>query len=66
MEESINIAVVKVLVNDTMDAHEVFDDAISHRESTINLLVTVLIVSHIKGEIALSIDTIRSNLIILV
>lgn len=41
MQESINIVVIKVLVNDAVDAHEVFDNTVSHRESTVYLLVTV-------------------------
>ena len=66
MQECINIVVVEVFVDYSVDAHQVFNDAVSHWESTIDVLISILIVSHFKCKIALSIYAICCRLIIFV
>ena len=56
MQEVIDVVVVKVLVDDAVDAHQVLDYTVSHRERTVNLLASIMTVCHFKCEITKSVN----------
>ena len=56
MQEIIDVVVVKVLVDDAVDAHQVLDNTVSHRESTVNLLASIMTICHLKCEITKSVN----------
>ena len=48
------VAVVEIAITNSMNAHQVLDNSISHRECALYLLRTVLIIGHFKGVLTLS------------
>ena len=66
MHISINVTIVIVVVNYSVDVHQVLDEGVSHRECGFYRLRTIEIVGHFKGKLALSVYARCRGLITLV
>ena len=64
MKEHINLFVVKVLINDSMNVHEVLNYGVTERQSRFDLLTSIMTICHFEAELADTIDTISSLLIV--
>ena len=53
MHYLIDVAVVEIGVTNAVDAHEILNDSVSHRESTVYLLGPIVIVGHFEGVLTL-------------
>ena len=65
LQVHVGLVVVKVLVDDAMDVHEVLHDGPAEGQRGLDLLTPETAVGHLEGKLTLSIDAVRSLLIVL-
>ena len=53
MHYFIHVAVVEIGIANTVNVHEILNDGVSHRISTVYLVASVVIVGHFEGILAL-------------
>lgn len=59
------LVVIKVLINDAVNVHEVLDDSPAEGQRGFDLLTPEATIGHLEGELALSIDAVCSLLVVL-